>query len=341
MSAQATKVPEAPELDLAPELVPVRAAGLTKRYKEVLAVDRLDLAVPPGAVFGFLGPNGAGKTTTLRMLLGLIMPSAGSALLFGRDPIRDGARALAGVAGFVEAPRFYPYLSGQRNLEMMAALDGSGRAGRRIEELLELVALSGAAKQRVGGYSHGMGQRLGIAAALLREPRLLILDEPTTGLDPAGIRDMRELILRLSAEGITILLSSHQLSEVQEICREVAIIRRGRIVYAGAIAELRGGPDRAYRLQTSDNGRAAELIAAQGAAQLLAGEEGELRLSASQQQVGELSLTLARAGIALYLLAPLQATLEDLFFALTEDGEGESAGQRAPDRANGLQEAAT
>ncbi|HLI33092.1 MAG TPA: ABC transporter ATP-binding protein [Solirubrobacteraceae bacterium] len=311
----------APQRDFDPQLVPVCARGLTKRYSEVLAVDRLDLTVPPGAVFGFLGPNGAGKTTTLRMLLGLIMPSAGSALLFGRDPIREGARALAGVAGFVEAPRFYPYLSGRRNLEMMAALDGNTSARARIDELLELVALSGAAKQRVGGYSHGMGQRLGIAAALLREPRLLILDEPTTGLDPGGIRDMRELILRLSAEGITILLSSHQLSEVQEICREVAIIRRGRIVYTGAIAQLHGGPDRAYRLQTSDNARAAELIGAQGAAQLLESEDGELRISATQAQVGELSLALGSAGIALYLLAPLQATLEDLFFSLTEDDD--------------------
>src|SRR5207247_5182026 len=163
-------------------------------------------------VFGYLGPNGAGKTTSLRMLLGLIRPTSGEVQLFGRDPLVDGARALDGVAGFVEGPRFYPYLSGRKNLRLLADYDGRGTRSR-IEAVLETVELRDRAKDRVGGYSHGMRQRLGIAASLLREPRLLLLDEPATGLDPAGMRDMRDLVRRLAGDGITILLSSHLLYE--------------------------------------------------------------------------------------------------------------------------------
>ena len=223
---------------------PVKARGLVKRYDEVLAVDHIDLNVRAGDVYGFLGPNGAGKTTTLRMALGLITPTEGTVELFGRDPLRRGAAALEGVAGFVEAPRFYPYLTGRKNLELLAALDGDG-ARERIDEVLDVVELAPRAKHRVGGYSHGMRQRLGIAAALLRRPRLLILDEPATGLDPAGMRDMRELIRRLAAEAITVLLSSHQLPEVQELCDRVAIVNRGRVVYEGALSELRRQGERA------------------------------------------------------------------------------------------------
>src|SRR2546426_4890719 len=176
---------------------PVEARALVKRYGDIVAVDHVDLTVQTGDVYGYLGPNGAGKTTSLRMLLGLIRPTEGDAKLFGRNPLHDGARALEGVAGFVEAPRFYPYLGGRKNLELLAALDGDGAAAR-IDEVLELVELTPRAAHRVGNYSHGMRQRLGIAAALLRRPRLLILDEPATGLDPAGMRDMRVLIRRLA-----------------------------------------------------------------------------------------------------------------------------------------------
>src|SRR5204862_2771367 len=197
----------------------------------------VDLTVEAGDVFGYLGPNGAGKTTSLRMMLGLIRPTEGRVELFGRDPLVDGAKALDGVAGFVEGPRFYPYLSGRRNLRLLADYD-EPVSRSRIEAVLELVELRDRAKDRVGGYSHGMRQRLGIAAALLREPRLLLLDEPTTGLDPAGMRDMRDLVRRLAAEGITIMLSSHLLYEVEELCNRVAIIRKGRIVYEGQLQEL-------------------------------------------------------------------------------------------------------
>jgi ABC-2 type transport system ATP-binding protein len=310
---------EAPVKAQSNETLPVKARGLVKRYKEVLAVDHIDLNVHSGDVYGFLGPNGAGKTTTLRMALGLIVPTEGTVELFGRDPMREGARALQGVAGFVEAPRFYPYLGARKNLELLAALDG-GDAKTRISEVLETVELSPRAEHRVGGFSHGMRQRLGIAAALLRRPRLLILDEPATGLDPAGMRDMRTLIRRLADEGITVLLSSHQLPEVQELCDRVAIVDSGRVVYEGALADLRRQGGAGYRLRTTDDPRALEILRAQeGVAHATNGEHG-LGFQAQEQDVGVLSLALARAGVGILALTPELATLEDLFFRLTENG---------------------
>jgi ABC-2 type transport system ATP-binding protein len=308
---------------------PVRARGLVKRYDEVLAVDHIDLNVHAGDVYGFLGPNGAGKTTTLRMALGLITPSEGIVELFGRDPMRYGARALEGVAGFVEAPRFYPYLTARKNLELLAALDGDGAAAR-IDEVLAVVELSPRAKHKVGGYSHGMRQRLGIAAALLREPRLLILDEPATGLDPAGMRDMRALIRRLAEEGITVLLSSHQLPEVQELCDRVAIVESGRVVYEGALADLRRQGGAGYRLHTTDDERALALMREQASIEHAAAGEHGLTFQAQEQDVGQLSLTLATAGIGILALSPELATLEDLFFRLTEGAHDESAGAQPP-----------
>jgi ABC-2 type transport system ATP-binding protein len=317
---EAAAVSEAAAVGEAP---PVRARGLVKRYKEVLAVDRIDLNVDAGDVYGFLGPNGAGKTTTLRMCLGLIAPTEGTVELFGRDPMRAGASALAGVAGFVEAPRFYPYLTGRKNLELLAALDG-GDARGRIDEVLRVVDLAPRGGHRVGGYSHGMRQRLGIAAALLRRPRLLLLDEPATGLDPAGMRDMRALIRRLADEGITVLLSSHQLPEVQELCDRVAIVLSGRVVYEGALAELRRQGGAGYRLRTTDDTRAlAVLTARHGVAQPTRGEHG-LGFQAQERDVGALTLALGAEGIGILALTPELATLEDLFFRLTE-GEGEGA----------------
>jgi ABC-2 type transport system ATP-binding protein len=308
---------------------PVRARGLVKRYNDLIAVDHVDLNVNAGEVYGFLGPNGAGKTTTLRMLLGLIMPTQGTVELFGRNPVRDGARALAGVAGFVEAPRFYPYLSGRRNLEMMAALDGGG-ASARIDDALRLVDLESAADKRAGAYSHGMGQRLGIAAALLRRPQLLVLDEPATGLDPAGIRDMRLLIGRLAAEGMTVLLSSHQLAEVQETCDRVAIVRAGRVVYEGPLADLRSAAAPGYRMHTSDDARAANVARTAPGIRALTVYGTEIAFNASQQDAGALSLALGAAGVAIYRLAPTLASLEDLFFELTE-GTGNGEGGNAAD----------
>jgi ABC-2 type transport system ATP-binding protein len=307
------------------EALPVRARGLVKRYKEVLAVDHIDLNVRTGDVYGFLGPNGAGKTTTLRMALGLIVPTEGAVQLFGRDPMRTGARALEGVAGFVEAPRFYPYLTARKNLELLAALDGNDaktdRRSASIAEVLEIVELSPRSEHRVGGFSHGMRQRLGIAAALLRRPRLLILDEPATGLDPAGMRDMRALIRRLADEGITVLLSSHQLPEVQELCDRVAIVDRGRVVYEGALTDLRRRGGAGYRLRSTDDTRALQTLRAQPGIEHAIHTKHGLSFQAQESDVGMLSLALAQANIGILALTPELATLEDLFFRLTEGDE--------------------
>ena len=307
----------------------MRARGLVKRYDEIVAVDHVDLTVRAGDVYGYLGPNGAGKTTSLRMALGLITPTEGSVTLFGRDPQRDGARALDGVAGFVEAPRFYPYLSGAVNLRMLAALDGDG-AGSRIDAALATVDLTDRARHKVGGYSHGMRQRLGIAAALLRAPRLLILDEPATGLDPAGMRDMRLLIRRLASEGITVLLSSHQLTEVEELCDRVAIIQRGRVVFEGALTDLKHTAANGYHLRTSDDAVALAVCRAQaGLHDVRDGGDG-LQFSAAEPDVEQLSISLIEAGVAIRALAPQTASLEELFFRLTEgDGRADPVGTGA------------
>lgn len=302
----------------------VRVDGLSKRYGRVHALDDVGFSIRAGEILGLIGPNGAGKTTTLRMALGLITPTEGSVELFGRDPMRRGARALDGVAGFVEAPRFYPYLTGRKNLELLAALDGHG-AATRIDEVLGIVELAPRAGHRVGGYSHGMRQRLGIASALLRQPQLLILDEPATGLDPAGMRDMRRLIRRLADEGMTVLLSSHQLPEVQELCDRVAIVDSGRVVYEGSLSDLRRQGGAGYRLRTTDDARALELAREQQDIEHALADEHGLGFQADERAVAALSLALGRAGVGILTLAPELATLEDLFFRLTEDGDG--AGQ--------------
>jgi ABC-2 type transport system ATP-binding protein len=308
------------------ESPPVEVRGLVKRYGELTAVAGIDLTVNAGDVYGYLGPNGAGKTTCLRMMLGLIRPSEGTVRLFGRDP-QASVHALDGVAGFVEAPTFYPYLNGRRNLELLAAFDGDG-AGDRIATALETVELSDRAKDRVGGYSHGMRQRLGIAAALLRDPKLLLLDEPATGLDPAGMRDMRLLIRRLADQGMTVMLSSHLLAEVEELCDRVAIVRAGKIVYEGAIADLKRSAGATYRLSTTDDERALAVCRAQPGIDDARVVHGRIAFSADDTVVAELSQALVEAGALIQMLAPEHVTLEDLFFSLTEGDE--AIGSEAP-----------
>jgi ABC-2 type transport system ATP-binding protein len=295
---------------------PVVARGLVKRYGDVLAVAGVDLTVEPGDVFGYLGPNGAGKTTSLRMMLGLIRPTEGNAKLFGRDPLVDGVKALEGVAGFVEGPRFYPYLSGRKNLRLLADYDEPSSRSR-IEEVLETVELRDRAKDRVGGYSHGMRQRLGIAASLLREPRLLLLDEPATGLDPAGMRDMRDLIRRLAGDGITILLSSHLLYEVEELCNRVAIIRKGSIVYEGRLGDLLATATTLYRLKTRDPERARTLCLNQAGLSKVELAGDEIRFAADEDAVATLSLALGQARVAITQLVAETQSLEELFLGMT------------------------
>jgi ABC-2 type transport system ATP-binding protein len=308
------------------EAKPVEVRGLVKRYGRLIAVDGVDLTVERGDVYGFLGPNGAGKTTTLRMLLGLIRRDGGSIRLFGRDPA-DPLHALAGVAGFIEEPRLYPYLSGRANLQLLAALD-RGRAGRaQVDEVLELVELRERAGDRVSQYSQGMRQRLGLASCLIRRPSLLLLDEPANGVDPGGIRFLRALLRRLSDEGMTILLSSHLLAEVQEVCNRVAVIDNGRVVKEGALADLVAAGGHAYRLQATNLPSAADALRPLEGVQELRREDDELVFTlGSGDDTVEVTRALAAAGVGISALVREQATLEDLFFRLT--GAAAPAGDR-------------
>jgi ABC-2 type transport system ATP-binding protein len=321
--AQSAAAPDGPP--------PIEVRGLVKRYGELTAVAGVDLTVRAGDVYGYLGPNGAGKTTSLRMMLGLISPTAGTIRLFGNDPT-ETVHALEGVAGFVEAPTFYPYLTARRNLEMMAAFDG-GDARDRVKDALETVELTGRANDRVGGYSHGMRQRLGIAAALLRDPKLLLLDEPATGLDPAGMRDMRLLIRRLADEGMTVLLSSHLMNEVEELCNRVAIVRSGRIVYEGEISELKRGASTAYRLETTDDERALAVCRAQAGIGDVSVVAGHITFNADEDAVAPLSQALVESGALIRAMAPQTVTLEDLFFSFTEGDAGAPPAAGAADGA--------
>jgi ABC-2 type transport system ATP-binding protein len=304
---------------------PVATRGLVKRYGRIVAVDQVDLTVEAGDVFGYLGPNGAGKTTSLRMMLGLIRPSSGSVELFGRDPVKVGVRkALDGVAGFVEAPRFYPYLSGRKNLRLLADYDGGG-ARSRIEEMLDVVELRDRADDKVRGYSHGMRQRLGIAASLIRDPKLLLLDEPTTGLDPAGMRDMRALVRRLAGEGITVLLSSHLLGEVEELCNRVAIIRTGKIIYEGTLRDLLATAHAEYRLRATEPERALMICSGQRGVENARVEGTEVRFQADEEAVAALSIALGQARIGITALVPETASLEELFLGMTGGESGDKS----------------
>jgi len=299
----------------------LRASGIVKRFETVCALDSVDLALETGQVRGLLGPNGAGKTTLLRVLFGLVAPDAGKVELFDRPLEWPESDALEGVAGFVEDPSFYPYLSGRVNLELLAELDG--RAGTaKIDDALARVGLAGRGDDRVNGYSTGMKQRLGIAAALLREPRLLLLDEPSAGLDPAGVRDMGELVRELAGHGVTILLSSHQIVEVEGMCDSFTMLRRGRVVWDGTAEQLRAqAPASAYHMHCSDDARALELAGQQRGVRATPSQRGGLALAVDLGVLDSYVLALGSAGVAVRRLELLASPVESMFFALTSDSE--------------------
>jgi ABC-2 type transport system ATP-binding protein len=300
------------------EILAVDAVDVTKRYGELTAVDAITMRVAQGEVYGVLGPNGAGKTTFLRMLFGLIRPDAGTIKVFGRTFRQDGPRSLDGVAGFIESPKFLPYLSARKNLQGLIGLDGGARPGR-LEEVLDIVDLTARAGDKVGTYSFGMRQRLGVAASLVRDPRLLVLDEPANGLDPAGMRDMRALIKRLAASGLTVLLSSHDMLEVEEICDNVTIIRSGAVVFHGQIAELREqAPAQGHRIHTTDDSAALVLAKRHRDLTVSAASEGGLTAYGPQRRIDAYVAAILAAGIALRGLSLEEAPLESLFFMLTE-----------------------
>ncbi|MGD9518586.1 MAG: ABC transporter ATP-binding protein [Armatimonadota bacterium] len=295
----------------------VQTYGLSKHYGRITAVRDLSLTIPRGTIYGLLGPNGAGKTTTMRMLLGLVRPTAGSATVLGMDCRHIEARAPGNVGAFVDGMAFYPYLSGRRNLHLLCHLSGSGHD--EVEGALESVGLTANANRLVRAYSHGMRQRLGIAAALVPRPRLLVLDEPASGLDPAGVRDIRDLLRRLSAEDMTILLSSHLLWEVQQLCTHVGIMFSGCLVAHGTVDELLAENTLGLTVVVDRPDRALELLEEQGH-RVTRGSNGSLFVTVSQDQVPDINALLVNGGLRVYTLSPHHKTLEDLYMEFVERG---------------------
>lgn len=292
----------------------VETRDLTKRYRSLTAVSELNLNVRRGEVYGFLGPNGAGKTTTLRMLLGLIRPTSGTATVLGESSGKP--ESLKKVGALVESPAFYPYLSGRDNLRVMARYSGAPRS--RIAEVLEQVELSGRAKDKFKKYSLGMKQRLGVAAALLKDPELLILDEPTNGLDPKGMADMRTLIRNLGQGERTVLLSSHLLGEVEQICDRIGVIQKGELVAQGTVSELQGREGLLVRATSVDDARRiAERLAGVEEAKEV---DGMLRLTVDPSRAAEINAKLVSAGLRVSEIRPAEQSLEEVFLELT-DGE--------------------
>ena len=307
--------PASPGTDLRARPAAIRSCGLTKVYAGRTVVDSVDLNIPAASIAGFVGPNGAGKTTTLRMLLGLIRPSAGSAEVLGESITAPGTY-LHRLGALIEGPAFYPTLSGRRNLEVLATLGGYPAA--RVAEVLELVELSDRSHDRFRTYSMGMKQRLGVAAALLASPELLVLDEPTNGLDPSGIIETRRLLRTLRDQGITVFVSSHLLGELEQVAEWVVLLQDGRIRFQGPIGELLGGRQAALLL-AGETASDLEVIAAVATrmghrAEVLA---GRVRVEGASGSAAELNRALMRAGVALTEIVPDRASLEESFLAMT------------------------
>ncbi len=297
----------------------VETHGLTKRYGSgVLAVDSVAMSVRRGEVYGFLGPNGAGKTTTLRMLVGLIGPTSGTATVAGHTP--GDPKGLAMIGSLIESPGFYPYLSGRENLRVVAELASVSQ--KRVEEVLDMVELSTRAGRKFGTYSTGMKQRLGVAAAILKDPDLLILDEPTNGLDPQGMAEMRKLIKDIGQGDRTVLLSSHLLGEVEQICDRVGVISNGKLVTQSTVQELLGEEGVLVRAQPIE--QAQEVLTKMFGADAISrdGQVGALHIKTKPTNSSEINRQLVNAGIGVSELRPFERSLEEVFFQLTGEKQG-------------------
>jgi ABC-2 type transport system ATP-binding protein len=305
--------------------VVLRTRGLVKRFGPLTAVDHLDLEVRRGEVVGLLGPNGAGKSTTIGMILGLVRPTDGMAEVMGRDVWRDRQNALAGSGAIVETPAFYPYLSGRDNLFALALIRGGGSRAR-VDPLLERVGLRARAKSKYRTYSLGMKQRLGIASTLLSDPPLVILDEPANGLDPAGQREIRELVRELAKEEHGVLLASHLLYEVEQICDRVLVINRGKLIASGTIAEVTAGAG-TIEIAVNDPARAAATLRGLPGITDVRETPSGVTVTAEPARGADVNRALAAAGIFAGAIVPHKSSLEDVFLDITDDG---GAGAPAP-----------
>ncbi len=301
----------------------ISTRSLTKRFPSgQVAVDGVDLDVPHGSVYGFLGPNGSGKTTTIRMLLGLVAPTSGTPTLLGRPIPGDAARVLPRVGALVEGPSFHPYLSGAANLRRLDAADRSVRGSssrRRVADALDRVGLGAAAGKRYRSYSLGMRQRLGLAGALLRPRELFVLDEPTNGLDPQGTREVRALVREVGAEGATVFLSSHLLSEIEQVATHVGVMSHGRLVFSGAMAELRAAAGVQLKIGTPDTAAAATVLARLGMVSPATGPD-VVTAELGSVAVEDVAPALVAAGVRIQQLVVDRPDLEDVFVSLTGEG---------------------
>ena len=305
-----------PEASSPPDIV-LRTVGLSKSYGRLVALDALDLEVRRGCVYGFLGPNGAGKTTAINLILGLIRASAGHVEIFGLDMRTDQPQALQRTGAILEGQAYYPLLSARDNLRIWAAVPDV-TSESRIDEVLELVQLTGRAGDKVGAYSQGMKQRLGLATALLHDPELLVLDEPTNGLDPAGMREFRDLIREMAGMGKTVFVSSHLLGEVELMCDDVGIVKQGRLLTQGSVADLvRRG--QTLELQVTDTARAVEVLKSLDWVGSVVEQDGRLVVDAPRERAADLSRALAERQIYLSELRPRDGSLEDFFLEVTEE----------------------
>jgi ABC-type multidrug transport system ATPase subunit len=299
----------------------VEVDGLRKQFGNVVAVRDLNLRIPRGGVFGLLGPNGSGKTTTISLVLGLVRPTAGTIRLFGQDTRDAQLQALQRIGAMVESPAFYPDLSGRANLRFFQGI--GRRGGKSVDELLEMVGLAGRADGSFRTYSLGMKQRLGIAYALLGDPELVFLDEPTNGLDPSGMAEVRELIARLAQAGHTIVLSSHLLNEVEQVCSHVAILARGQLLAQGHVRELLHSQG-AVRLRTTADDKAAQVLAALDWVGTVHVDGGYIVASASPDRAGELTRELCRYEVYVTEMLPQRVSLEDFFLQVTGEAAAEA-----------------